>query len=170
MDPMSDYLAKATISAGLANAQERQPGRRIEADRRAERRRRRRLAIARWRGRRALPRPEVGARKSVVAAATHLRSPSVELALVLEKAAHRVAEEGTFAERRLLEAMSQVASQSAPGASAALVDPDGSEVSRLRAFGLVHAHVQEALGPREHAWLLELLVTGDGFERPGRVA
>ena len=94
-------------------------------------------------------------------AAPHVR-PSVELAQVLDEAAHRVAEQGTDSERRLLEAMADVAAQSAPGAAAALVDRDGTEVSRLRAFGLVHTHLLEALGPREHAWLLDLLDGGGG--------
>ena len=96
--------------------------------------------------------------------------PSVELAQVLEEAAHHVAEQGTSSERRLLEAMSEVVAQSAPGAAAALVDRDGTEVSRLRAFGLVHTHLLEVLGPREHAWLLDLLDGGGGLERPCRVA
>jgi len=85
---------------------------------------------------------------------------SVELARVLDRASHRVAEKGTAAERRLLAAMSEVAAQSAPGVAAALIDPEGTEISRLRAFGLMHTHLLEALGPREHVWLLELLVPG----------
>ncbi|KRD45269.1 hypothetical protein ASE38_14945 [Cellulomonas sp. Root930] len=96
-----------------------------------------------------------------------VRPPSVELAHVLDQAAHRVAEMGTSAEPRLLEAMSQVAAQSAPGVAAALIDPGGTEISRMRAFGLVHTHLLEALGPREHAWLLDLLDgEAGGLERP----
>src|SRR4051794_11281110 len=86
-----------------------------------------------------------------------LHSRSVELAQVLDRAAHRLAEKGTFADRHLLEAMSRVAAPSAPGAAAALVDPHGTEIARLRAFGLVHAHLLGALGPLEHARLLDLL-------------
>jgi len=104
------------------------------------------------------------------AAATPVRPPSVELVQVLEEAAHRVADLGTSSERRLLEAMSEVAAQSAPGAAAALVDRDGTEASRLRAFGFVHTHLVQALGPREHAWLLDLLDDGGELERPCRVA
>ena len=97
-----------------------------------------------------------------------VRPPSVELAQVLDQAAHRVAEKGTSAEPRLLEAMSEVAAQSAPGVAAALIDPGGTEISRLRAFGLVHTHLLEVLGPREHAWLLDLLDgEAGGLERPG---
>ncbi|MEZ0448509.1 hypothetical protein [Cellulomonas sp. ICMP 17802] len=98
--------------------------------------------------------------------AVPVRPASAELADVLDRAAHRVAELGTSAERRLLRAMSEVAAQSAPGAAAALIAPDGTEISRQRAFGLVHTHVLEVLGPREHAWLLELVGGDPG--RPGR--
>ena len=88
------------------------------------------------------------------------RSSSIELARVLDRAAHRVAELGTASERRLIEAMSTVAAQSAPGAAAALVDRDGTEIARLRAFGLVHAHVLRVLGPLEHARVLDALERG----------
>ena len=123
MDPMSEYLARATIDARLVLAQERRQGRQIEDERRAERRRERRLAIARWWQSRLSRGPDVGARGLAAAAATPVRPPSVELAQVLEEAAHHLAEQGTSAERRLLEAMSEVAAQSAPGAAAALVRP-----------------------------------------------
>ena len=68
--------------------------------------------------------------------------------------------------------MAEVAAPSAPGAAAALVDRDGTETSRLRAFGLLHSHVLEALGPRDHARLLDLLDGKDAGERgaPCRVA
>ena len=94
------------------------------------------------------------------------RSPSVELAHVLDEAAHRIAESGTDAERHLLEAMADVVAPSAPGAAAALVDQAGTETSRLRAFGLLHSHLLEALGPRDHARLLDLL-DGKAAERRG---
>jgi hypothetical protein len=50
------------------------------------------------------------------------------------------------------------------------VDRDGTEASRLRAFGFVHTHLLEALGPDEHAWLLDLLDGAGDLERPSRVA
>lgn len=168
MDRMSEYLARATIDARLASAQERREGRQIENERRAERWRERRLAIARWWKSRAAHWPDVGARG--LAEVTPVRRPSVELAQVLEEAAHRVAEQGTSSERRLLEAMSVVAAQSTPGAAVALVDGAGTEAARLRAFGHVHTHLLEVLGPREHAWLLDLLDGGGGLERPACVA
>ena len=170
MDPMSEYLVRATIDARLASAQERRPGHQIEKEERAERRRRRRLALARWWQSWVASGPEIGSWRLLAAAPTRVLPPSVELAQVLDEAAHRIAELGTGSERRLLEAMAEVAADSAPGAAAALVDQEGSETSRLRAFGLVHAHLLGALGPREHAWLLDLLDGGSSLESPGRVA
>ena len=170
MDPLSEYLARATIEARLAAAYERRPGRQIEIERRAQRRRDRRLAIARWWQRRASRRQDIPARRLAAASATPVPSPSIQLAHLLEAAAHRVAEQGTSSERRLLEAMAEVAAPSAPGAAAALVDVDGTETSRLRAFGVVHSHLLDALGPREHAWLLDLLDGAGGLERSGWVA
>jgi hypothetical protein len=150
MDRMSEYLARATIKARLTSAQQRRQGRQIENERRAERWRERRLAIARWWQCRAAHWPDVGARG--LAEVTRVRRPSVELAQVL------------------LEAMSDVAARSTPGAAAALVDRAGTEAARLRAFGHVHTHLLEVLGPREHAWLLDLLDGGGGLECPSCVA
>jgi hypothetical protein len=170
MDPMSEYLARAVIEARLVSAQGLRQGRRIEDERRAGGRRERRATIAGWWHSRASRAPGVGSRGLAAAAATPVRLPSVELAQVLDEAAYHVAEQGTSSERRLLEAMSEVVAQSLPGAAAALVDREGTEVSRLRAFGLVHTHLLEVLGPREHAWILDLLDGGGGLERPCRVA
>jgi hypothetical protein len=96
--------------------------------------------------------------------------PSAELALMLETAAYRIAELGTSSERRLLHAMAEVAAPSAPGAAAALIDAHGTETSRLRAFGLLHSHLLAALGPSEHALLLELLDSTVGLDRSGCLA
>ena len=115
-------------------------------ERRAERRRRRRLALERWWRAWVANGPEIGSWRLLTAAPTRDLPPSVELAQVLDEAAHRVAELGTGSERRLLEAMAEVAAESAPGAAAALVDAEGSEASRLRAFGVVHTHLLDALG------------------------
>src|SRR5262245_63141928 len=93
-----------------------------------------------------------------------------ELAHLLEAAARRIAHEGTSAARGLLEAMSKVAEQTAPGTAAALLDRDGTEISRLRAFGLLHSHILNALGPREHAWLLDLLGDAGRLAHRRRVA
>ena len=150
MDAMSEYLARATIEARIAAAEAGRQGRQLERERRAERRRRVRLAVTRWWQRRAARGHDLGSLALAVAAPE--RSPSVELAHVLDEAAHRIANWGTGSERRVMEAMADVA---AP--TAALVDWDGSEASRLRAFGLLHSHLVDALGPRDHARLLDLL-------------
>ena len=81
-----------------------------------------------------------------------------------------MSELGTTSEHTLLQALSIVTAPTAPGAAAALVDDTGTEISRLRAFGLVHAHVIEELGPREHAHLLELLGGRRGEANSSRVA
>ena len=164
MDPMSEDLARATIDARIAAAQAHRPGRQLEAARRAERRQRRRLAVRRWWQRRAAPGYDLGSLALAVAAPQP--SPSVGLAHVLDEAAHRIADRGTASARRVLEAMADVAAPSAPDAAAALVDREGTEISRLRAFGLVHGHVLEALGPRDHARLLHLL-DGEDTEDDG---
>ena len=168
MDPMSGLLAQTMIDSLIRQASQQRLGRQVEDDRRAARRTRRRRAVARWWERLASRAPVAGSRRLAVAAATPARPPSIELAQVLEEAAHRIAEQGTSSEPLLLFAMSEVAAQSAPGAAAALVDPDGTEASRLRAFGLLHTHLLDALGPREHAWVLDLL-EGE-LESPGQVA
>jgi hypothetical protein len=155
MDAMSEHLARATIEARIAAAEAGRQGRRLERERRAERRRRLRLAVTRWWQRRAARGFDLGSLALAVAAPD--RSPTAELAHVLDEAAHRVAARGTDSERRVLEAMADVAAPTAPGAAAALVDRSGTETSRLRAFGLLHSHVMEALGPRDHARLLDLL-------------
>ena len=171
MDPMSEYLARATIEARIADAEAGRQGRRLERERRAERRRRLRLAVTRWWRRRAVRGYDLGSLALAVAAP--VRSPTAELAHVLDEAAHGIAARGTDSERRVLEAVAEVAAPSAPGAAAALADRAGTETSRLRAFGLLHAHVLEALGPRDHARLLDLLdgkdAEGDGG-LPCRVA
>ena len=148
-------LARATIEARIAAAEAGRQGRQLERERRAERRRRLHLAVTRWWQRRAVRGYDLGSLALAVAAPE--RSPSVELAHVLDEAAHRIANWGTGSERRVMEAMADVAAPTAPGAAAALVDWDGSEASRLRAFGLLHSHLVDALGPRDHARLLDLL-------------
>ncbi len=59
--------------------------------------------------------------------------------------ADKIIEEGTRTHTAVLEAMASLARSSAPGASAALVDWDGAEVVRLRAFDHV---VRAILGDR----------------------
>lgn len=170
MDLMGEYLAWLTIAAGPASTQRREGQQHIKDARRTERRRGHPNALARWWHGLATRHPDLGVPRPTAVAATPVGPPSVELARVLEAAAHHVAEEGTSSERGLLEAMSEVTAQSAPGAAAALVNLEGTEVSRLRAFGIVHTHILAALGPREHRWLLDLLEGGWRRRCPGRVA
>ena len=170
MDPMSEYLARTIINARLADADQRRQGRRIEDERRARRRAGRRLAVARWWHRITdAQNARGGNRMLAVAGPAFERLPSAELAYRLDAAAHRIADLGTAAEPRLLEAMHEVIEAAAPGTAAALVDPVGSETARLRAFGMAHRFVVHELGPYDHAWLLEFLDDG-GRRRPGLVA
>jgi hypothetical protein len=171
MDPMSEHLARTIIDARLAEAYQRRLLRRIEAEELAERRMKRRLVLARWRQRLAAAGATGGATRTLAMAgpAAPDSPPSAELASRLDAAAHRIAESGTASERRLIEAMSDVVQATAPGTAAALVDREGSEVARLRAFGLAHSHLVNVLGFREHAWLLDLL-DGGRRDRSGLVA
>ena len=174
MDLMSAQLARLMMDARRAEGDERRVAHRVRADGRAERRRRLRPALGAWRRCRADGRAgsrglALAAVAVAVAEAPQL-DPYVEVAQILEAAAHRVSELGMTSEHTLLQALSIVTAPTAPGAAAALVDDTGTEISRLRAFGLVHAHVIEELGPREHAHLLELLGGRRGEANSSRVA
>jgi hypothetical protein len=74
---------------------------------------------------------------------------------LLAEVAERIAERGTASERLVLGAVADATSGVAPGAAMALVDWTGSEVARLRAYGLLHGLVVHALGRDDHAWLLD---------------
>lgn len=56
----------------------------------------------------------------------------------LASTAERIASHGTHSERSVLEDVAIAARSMCPGASAALVDWNGSEIMRLRAFSVVH--------------------------------
>lgn len=77
-----------------------------------------------------------------------------ELNTFLSLTAERIVGAGTGAERRTLEAMADAARLVAPGAAAALDDWGGSEIARLRAFGIVHGVLIRELGTAEQAELL----------------
>ena len=87
------------------------------------------------------------------------RTPEpVGLAALLARTGERVAMGGTRSEMRTLEAMAAAARAEAPGASAALVDWDGSEVARQRAFGIVHGVVLRlAPGAARRRLLIDVL-------------
>ena len=84
-------------------------------------------------------------------------SATAELAALLDVVAQQVVESGTVRAARLLEELSAAAMHDRPGAAAALVDWNGSEIARLRAFGIVHGVVLGALGPHHQAALLTRL-------------
>lgn len=56
----------------------------------------------------------------------------------LDRTADHIVSSGTRAESPALATMAAAARDLNPGAAAALVDWNGSEVARLRAFGIVH--------------------------------
>lgn len=81
----------------------------------------------------------------------------MELNEIFNRAADHIVEQGTQAERRTLEAMAAAAWAFAPGAAAALDDWDGSEIARLRAFGIVHGVLVRELAAPAKAELLTQL-------------
>ena len=170
MDLMSAELARLMIEARLAEADERRLAHQIRTDNRDERRRQRRRAVDARRQPRAQRRAQSRKRTLTAVASAPQARPSVEVAQILDAAAHQVSAFGTASEPGLRQALAVVAAPMAPGAAAALVDDAGTEISRLRAFGVVHALVVEELGPDEHARLLDLIGGVGDVASPGRVA
>ncbi len=84
---------------------------------------------------------------------------------ILRRIAERIVENGTPSEARALQALAAASRDVCPGAAAALVDWSGSEIARLRAFGIVHGVVLRALGPGVRSTLLEQ-VLGTAVARP----
>ena len=85
-----------------------------------------------------------------------------DLARELERVAEAIVADGTAAERTALRAVADAARWAAPGAAAALLDQDATEVFRLRAFGTLHGVVLAVLDEDARAWLLgRLRGTGD---------
>lgn len=68
----------------------------------------------------------------------------------LESAAHRIAEHGTHSESMLLGELAAAARTVCPGAAEALIDWNGPEVVRLRAFGIVAGALLRERDPLEH--------------------
>jgi len=180
MDSLDQALVRAVIQARITQAGERRLAQEAARDRRA----------ARWAARRArtdVPtlhrrrpmwpwRRPAPSHERPAPAPTSLRvlpppavPDEVELARLLAEVAEQVAEHGTGSQRRVLAEMAAACRSSAPGAAAALVDRDGAEVARLRAFGRLHGVVlNELTAPQQHR-LLERL-RGDGSERQALVA
>lgn len=65
----------------------------------------------------------------------------MELNEILNRTADCIVADGTRAESRTLQAMEAAARDLCPGAAAALVDWNGTEIARLRAFGIVPGEV-----------------------------
>jgi hypothetical protein len=80
---------------------------------------------------------------------------------LLDLVAQRIAENGTAAEARVLELVAAAVKRTNPGAAAALVDWGGSEIARLRAFGLVHGVVAADLGAGARSALLDQILGTD---------
>jgi len=108
-----------------------------------------------WRRRRGGPAPDQ--QPLSAAPAPPPEDVSRALAIRLEALAERIAVHGTDSERVALHAVHDAARWTAPGAAAALVDWDGSETMRLRAFGVLHGVVLGVLGHEDQVWLLDRL-------------
>jgi hypothetical protein len=78
---------------------------------------------------------------------------TIELEQVLDRTADRVVADGTRAQSLALRVMEAAARELCPGAAAALIDWDGSEVARLRAFGIVHGVLLRQLSAASRAAL-----------------
>ena len=87
-------------------------------------------------------------------------APAV-LDALMDLVAQRIAEHGTAAEARVLELVSAAVHRTNPGAAAALVDWNGAEIARLRAFGLVHGVVVTDLGAGAQSALLDQILGTD---------
>ena len=83
------------------------------------------------------------------------------LGALLAAVAERVAEHETVSEARVLGLVSVAVRRSNPGAAAALIDWNGSEVARQRAFGVAHGVVMGDLGPGAQSVLLDQILGTD---------
>ena len=86
---------------------------------------------------------------------------ATELDGALREVAVQLVEQGTRSQIPVLEAIAAVAGPTRPGAAAALVDWDGTEIARLRAFGDLHGVVLRLGDPYAQAYLLRLLLGVD---------
>jgi hypothetical protein len=153
MNPQSEDLARTVTEARLAAARHRHLAR-LAKDTRHETRPVGRPLVRvgwwrRWSGRRLVLRTP-----SAAAAPGH--GPA-GIEGILDRTAQRVVADGTCAEAPVLRAMSVAARRVSPGAAAALVDWDGPEPARLRAFGIVHGIVLHSLDAPARQALLDQL-------------
>lgn len=150
MNSMHEDLARVLVEPRLASARQRQLARQTRSGRDDARRAVRRVVPSQW-WRRLLRRRPLGATSPVE---TTTRLGPRRLEAILDETAERIVESGTRTESTTLCAMSAATGHLAPGAAAALVDWDGSEPARLRAFGIVHGVVLRGLGARDRSLLL----------------
>jgi hypothetical protein len=97
----------------------------------------------------------------------HDAAAPVELEDILTATMERLVEKGTACEARALEAMSAATRTLCPGAAAALVDWHGTEVARLRAFGIVHGVALGMPEPHRRHLLHQLLHPSSAAVRTG---
>ena len=170
MDSLQADLTRAVIATRRAEASRR----RLAAEAKTLRRRHTSPAAAPrrtegwlrgWRGRATSgtdPAPTTTPGRRPVPITRH-RQPGAAavLAPLLALVAERVAEHGTAAEARVLEMMSAAVRRTSPGAAAALVDWQGTEIARLRAYGVAHGIVLGDLGPGAQSALLDQILGTD---------
>ena len=82
----------------------------------------------------------------------------MELNELLNRTADHIVADGTQTESLTLQAMASAAVDLNQGAAAALVDWNGSEIARLRAFGIVHGVLLRELPDSAQAELLTHLL------------
>jgi hypothetical protein len=82
----------------------------------------------------------------------------MELNELLNRTADRIVADGTQTEPLTLQAMASAVLHLNRGAAAALVDWNGSEIARLRAFGIVHGVLLRELEDSARAELLTHLL------------
>ena len=164
---MSRDVAREVARERAAGAQHRRLVREAKEARRASRRAKREVTGRWWR------RAGVAVDdQSRLAAAPAARPEDVTRALtvLLDGVAERIAEAGTESERFALHVVSDVTRWLAPGAAEALVDWEGTEAARLRAYGVLHGVVLRGLDGADHVWLLDRLRGTGATEHEERVA
>ena len=162
MDSLDQALVRAVIDARLAAAEQRRLAREAARARRAARPGPHRPR-PRWPWRR--PAPASAPTALRVAPAPAVVPADVALSRILDDLSEDVAEHGTGSQRRVLAEVAAATRTMAPGAAAALVDRHGSEVTRLRALGLLHGVVLHELSSQEQARLLARLQGDTGTSR-----
>ena len=176
MDMTHLALARAVMDARLASARERHLAEEVSHARRLARRAERDRLPGWWwvrRLRRRSAAADLPAGETTVHTAPTPLAPALadrphrperqeqdgdrtmQLDGMLQRIAERIVENGTLTEAPVLQAMASLSRQVCPGAAAALVDWDGTETARLRAFGIVHGVVLEILGASGGSLLLD---------------